>query len=265
MICSVENVKNTINDSDYVLVGIGELFGYDWKLVESDERYQELFEVINEDRSLEWLLPYLQKVTMDSLPDRKLKEAYFDLAKMISEKDYYVITTTIDDYIYQSGINEKRIITPCGGFRKLQCSNNCNKELINIPNALLKYVQNLYNNKISLDEIRDKYPECPDCGAYLVPNQIGIDNYAEEGYLDKWGEYRSWIEKTMNRKLTMLELGAGLGFMSVIRNPFEKLASYNQKATLYRVHPTLYMGTPQMEDRCISIQHNPIEWILNDN
>lgn len=258
-------LKEDIEQADYVVIGIGDKFGYDWKRLEEDVRFNELFEQISNDDSLKWCIPFLQKVSMDTHKDEILANAYSSLAKLINNKDAYVITTTIDDYVYESGIDLSRIVTPCGGFKRLQCKNACLDETINLPLALLQYVQKLYNNMMSLDEIRDKYPECPHCGADLVFNQIGADKYVETAYLPKWGQYKDWLEKTMNRRLVLIELGVGMGFMPVIRAPFEKLVNYNLKSTLYRVHPTLYMGIPNVDDRCISIKAEPKDWIIGIN
>lgn len=257
------DVRKQISDADYVIVGIGEGFGYDWSVLDGDDRYVELFNQITQVDGLDWLIPHLQKVTLDYNTDNKLAGAYQALKELIENKDYYVVTTTIDDYVYNAGLNADRIVTPCGGFRQLQCSQNCHKELINLPNALLKYVQNLYNNKMSLDEMMDKYPECPHCGSNLIYNQIGADNYLEDGYLIKWTAYREWLEKTMNRKTVLLELGVGLGFMSVIRSPFERLVGYNLKSMMYRVHPTLSMAAANTGDRCVSVPADPMEWITS--
>jgi len=257
-----EEIVRNCTESDYCIVGIGELFGYDWNLIENDETYRELLEQIEGDEELIWLVPFVQKVAMDANQDIKLAQAYSKLASELQGTDTYYVTTTIDDYIYKSGIALDRIVTPCGGFRKLQCEKKCSEELINIPFALLQYVQKLYNKMISLDELRDKFPECPDCGANLVYNQLGIEHYNEQGYLPQWNEYQQWTQKTMNKKVTMLELGAGLGLMSVFRSPFERIATYNLKSTLYRVHPTLYMGTPEIRERCVSIAQSPIDWVL---
>lgn len=251
-----------IKQAEYVVVGIGEKFGYDWSMLEKDERYVDLCNQIDGRDELNWCIPFLQKVSMAANPDEQLKEAYAKLADLLKEKDSYVITTTIDDYVYDSGIDISRIVTPCGGFKKLQCENACKDETIILPNALLQYVQKLYNEMMSLDEIIDKYPECPHCGGNLVFNQIGADKYVETAYLPKWTQYREWLEKTMNRKIVLIELGVGLGFMSVIRAPFEKLVSYNLKSSMFRVHPTLQMGTAEMGDRCTSVKSDPKDWII---
>lgn len=258
-----EIIKNC-EASDYSIIGIGELFAYDWKMLESDGRYIELLENIEGDNGLTWLVPFLQKVAMDNNPDMRLHDAYEKLSNALKDCDVYYVTTTIDDYIYKSGMDLGRIVTPCGGFRQLQCENNCNKELINLPFALLQYVQKLYNKMISLGEVRDKFPECPDCGANLVFNQLGTEHYNEQGYLVQWDSYQQWLQKTMNKKVTMVELGAGLGLMSVFRSPFERIATYNMKSTLYRVHPTLYMSTPEIKERCVSVAKHPIDLVLGD-
>lgn len=258
----IQKLKELIEKSDYIVVGIGEKFGYDWHSLEHDNRYMELCDEIGNRSELQWVIPFLQKLSMEKNKDMKLSMAYSALASLMEGKDAYYITTTIDDYIYDSGVPLNRIVTTCGGFRQLQCQNACSDELIKVPNALLQYVEKLYNKEINIADIIDKYPECPDCGADLVFNQIGVEQYVEAGYLVGWGIYQEWLEKTMNRNTVLLELGAGLSFMSVIRNPFERFVTYNRKSTLYRVHPSLFMSVPGMDGRCVSISEDPMEWIL---
>jgi len=255
------DIRKEITDAEYVIVGIGELFGYDWKKLSCDKRYVELCEQIGDRSDLQWVIPFLQKVSMDAHADIELKGAYSKLAEMTEGKDCYFVTTTIDDYIYNLGFARERIVTPCGGYRQLQCEKGCTTELINLPFALLQYVQKLYNDMIQLDDILDKYPECPLCGANLVFNQIGYEPYIEEGYLSDWGKYQKWLEQTMNRDTLLVELGVGLGFMSVIRSPFERMVTYNKKARMIRVHPSLYMSAAGMDDRCISVAADPKAWM----
>ena len=69
----------------------------------------------------------------------------------------------------------------------------------------------------------------------------------------------SWLQGTMNRKVCLLELGAGLQFPSVIRFPFEKMAYFNQKATWFWVHRTLYQLTEEMAERSVSVPMHAVK------
>lgn len=94
-------------------------------------------------------------------------------------------------------------------------------------------------------------------------NRIDTPGYKEEGYLPQWEKYTKWLQGTLNRKLCILELGAGMEYPTVIRFPFEKVAYFNQKARFYRVHSRLYQMTAELKEKGVSIQANPEEFLKN--
>ena len=196
-----EQIRKSFEDSAYILVGIGE----------------------------EW----------EDAPEAG--EAYGKLGELLSGKDYFVVTTAADGRIWESGLDPKRIATPCGNRKILQCGKGCCEKLW------------------KEEEVSE--PICPECGAPLVPNTIDASPYVEAGYLPAWEAYRKWLQGTINRKLLLLELGVGFRTPTVIRWPFEKTAYLNQKAHLYRVHEKLFQLPEQLEDRGTSIKKNSVIWL----
>ena len=55
--------------------------------------------------------------------------------------------------------------------------------------------------------------------------------------------YLSWQAGTVNRTLTILELGEGFASPTVMRWPFEKIIFFNRKALLYRVNEGILSDT----------------------
>ena len=96
---------------------------------------------------------------------------------------------------------------------------------------------------------------------FLVFNNIDAEKYNEEGYLRKWMIYKKWLQGTVNKNLCILELGVGMNYPSVIRWPFEKIAFYNQKSELFRVHSRLYQITEEIKDRGYGICQKPEDFI----
>ena len=89
--------------------------------------------------------------------------------------------------------------------------------------------------------------------------------YNEKSYIETWKDYTTFLSRTLNSNLLILELGVGLEYPTVIRWPFEKVAFINNKAHLVRVHEKLYHHTPEIENKTDSIQMNSVEYILQES
>lgn len=251
-------------DAEMILIGIGEKFQYNWDILEQNERYREIESEIREtgqEETYHWIIPFLQKMALEEYPDQQLTEAYRNLGKLVKDKNYFIISTVIDDCIYQYDFQEERIVTPCGGFRKMQCDGNCNDRLLDFDEEVYKKVKSYFNRNEILEELQE--PICEQCGKKKRFNQLGTENYAEKGYLQQWERYTKWLQGTVNKKICVIELGVGMELPTVIRWPFEKIIYYNQKSFLYRIHPSLYQLGEKIGGRGNGIKENPVSFLVN--
>ncbi len=248
-----------INKAEKILVGLGEEFQFDWSSLLEDCRYQEIEKEIGGRGEYIWIVPFLQKMVLSESKQNKWQTAYGNLGKVLKEKDYFIVSLCMDDYIYKAGFDESRIVTPCGGFQKMQCDQNCCHVLSDIPGESYDAVIQYYRKEIPLEDLHE--PVCDQCGSKLRFNQLGVTKYAEEGYLDSWERYTKWLQGTMNRDLCVLELGVGMEYPTVIRFPFEKIVYYNQKSFLYRVHSKLYQIGEEISGRGTGMQADAIEFM----
>lgn len=258
----MKSIDNLDLQADYYLVGLGEEFQYDWNLFQDDSRYNEIARFVDQNKEYEAIMPYLHKLLINKYPDDLYMRSLEALSTFLENKNYFVVSTGIDDYIWKTRLDANRIVTPCGGFRLLQCDENCENLVYELDNSLLERVEALYNKKIGFSEI--KLPTCPKCGKYLTMNQIGVSKYCEEGYLQAWNQYTKWLQGTMNRNVLILELGMGLQFPTVFRWPIEKMVSYNLKSNLIRVHSVLYQIDDGIKQRAKGIKANSKNWIINN-
>ena len=256
----ISEMINRMQDAELVLVGLGEAFQYDWSSLLDDKRYKEIEREIDNREEYIWIIPFLQKMVLQKVHEDKWNKAYTILRDILKDKNYFIVSLCMDDYIYGVGLDEKRIVTPCGGFRKMQCNKNCSHTLYEIPQESLDEVSRYYNKELSLEALKE--PLCDVCGDKLRFNQLGVAKYAEEGYLDRWSEYTKWLQGTVNKKLCVLELGVGLEYPTIIRFPFEKIVFYNQKAFLYRIHPKIYQLGEEIADRGLGISENPVDFLI---
>lgn len=256
----ITKLKEKIEDAQLLLIGIGEDFQYDWNALLQDARYQEIEQEIGEDEKNIWIVPFLQKMILRQGQEDKWKESYNALAKLVNDKNYFIVSLCMDDRIYEAQLDRQRIVTPCGGFRKMQCDHNCSGKLVDMPLESYEAVLKYYRKEIPLSALHE--PTCETCGDKLRFNQLGVSKYAEEGYLEQWDSYTKWLQGTVNKKLCVLELGVGLEYPKIIRFPFEKIVFYNQKAFMYRIHPMVYQVGGEISDRGIGIRENPVDFLI---
>lgn len=254
----MQELKKRIEDAELVLVGLGEGFQYDWGALLRDERYREIEQEIGNEEKYVWLVPFLQRMILQEREER-WDEAYRVLGELLRDKNYFVVSLCMDDYLLGAGLDEKKLVIPCGGFSKMQCDKNCTGKLWDVPEESCQAVLQYYRKELPLSALEE--PICEQCGAKLRFNQIGVSNYAEEGYLEQWHSYTKWLQGTVNKRLCVLELGAGMEYPSIIRFPFEKIVYYNKKAFLYRVHPQLYQLGEEIAERGAGIAKDSVDFL----
>lgn len=260
----MKQVVDKINEAELVLVGLGEEVDVLNK-VQHDLKQQKNIESI---KNL-WMIPFIEKIEIEKRMEEK-KEFYRLLANCLAGKNYFIVSVGQDGGIRNAGLNENRIVEPCGGYQKMQCSERCSTELYDVPKDILQLIENyLKDLKAGKEVIQGnsgilemvKEPVCPHCGKPLVFNNVSALHYVEEGYLTQWSVYKKWLQGTVNKKVCLLELGVGMKYPTVIRWPFEKIAFYNQKAELYRVHSRLYQITEELRGKGHGICQKPEEFM----
>lgn len=235
-----QEILSLLADADKVLVGIGESFERKDAGLETDS-----FRLFQKEEPLSAGFERLQY--RKTHPEHEAVKAYNCLYDLIKEKDYFVVTTCMDDRIYDSKFPEDRITAPCGTWRYLQCSDCCTEELLPVTEKMIEEKRIIY---------------CPHCGKKVSFNQVTCDKYNEAGYMAQWAAYRNWLQRIINQKLCIIELGVGLKYPTIIRWPFEKIAFCNNKASFVRIHKFLYQLTEELKGKGISIEADPIKFLL---
>lgn len=221
-----QKIKEIIEESEMILVGIGEELSPSFS---------------GEEGPLE---PFFRSRFYEEAGEaHELVQAYAGLRRLLGKKPYFVVTMNTDDLILGAGLEEERIVAPCGSMGKMQCTEHI-VEAKQIRDEVLK----------TGDVSR---AVCPICGRPLQFHTIAAEGYLEEGYLPQWEKYTRWLQNTLNRRLCILELGVGFHYPQVVRFPFEKTAYYNKKAMLIRVNGRFPQLPAELEGKGISVPMSP--------
>lgn len=222
-----EEVLERIKDAEMILIGIGEEFSP--RLSEAEKKN-----------------PFLRSRYYETIPaDHEVIQAYNSLRGLIGARPYFVVTLNTDDLIYRSDMEEDLIVAPCGSMAKMQCG------------AHIVRAHEICGQVI--DSKDESLAVCPECGKPLCFHTVESDGYMEQGYLPQWEKYKSWLSCTLNRRLCILELGAGFKYPQILRWPFEKVTMYNNKAFLIRVSSSFPQLPEEIAQKGLSIASSPLE------
>jgi NAD-dependent SIR2 family protein deacetylase len=185
---------------------------------------------------------------------------YRDLFNLIGEKEYFVCSTNVDGQLEKAGFDKSKIFAPQGDYTYFQCKKPCSKEVYS--NRAM--IETCLNNMASPFEIRvSDIPRCSHCGDYLIPNVRCDFNFVESPHMQNVSRYESFVSNAQGKRLVLLEMGVGFNTPSIIRYPFEQIASQFQQARLVRLNLSNAAVPNEIKAKSISIQED-IGKVLQD-
>lgn len=268
------DLTEKLNQCDMVLVGLGEEFDERGRLRQVPE-YIKGCEIL-EKEGLRWLIPFWNEICSERLGESPLEQALGRLTSLLENKNYFVVSVSVNSRIAHNPWKSGRLVMPCGTVLRKQCSDGCRGVLSEVTQTEREELRERLIRMGGEDSLRDTSGQyvaksgrkgenllgvCPKCGAPFVFNNVYTETYNEDGYMEQWRLYTKWLQGTLNRRLLVLELGVGMDFPSVIRWPFEKVAFFNQKAFLCRVNEKLYQLTEELAEKGCGISQNAIDWL----
>ncbi|KAJ3276983.1 hypothetical protein HDV01_000035 [Terramyces sp. JEL0728] len=174
---------------------------------------------------------YLDQVNLVrySWPKSKTYQSLLQIFDKFGPGKAFVATSNADGMFEQNGFPLDSIYTIQGDYGKLQCLNRCEKTSVwptkPYIDAILPHL-----DKETQEIPADMVPKCSNCGGSLMLNVRGGDWFNDHPYEIQQQRFKEWKSKVLlevehkNKKLVILEIGAGFNTPSVLRWPNEKLA-----------------------------------------
>lgn len=260
----LDNAKKAMDDVDYMIIGAGAGFsaaaGLEYSGKRFDDNFQDFIEKYGvEDMYSATFYPYgtqeekwahwIRHVYVNRYSVGKTK-LYGQLLELVTDKDYFVLTTNVEHQFWINGFEDKRIFATQGDYGLMQCEKACHDKLYSNEELVFEAIEKIEDCKIPSDLV----PVCPVCGGNMEIN-IRKDNFFVED--EKWHEmsknYSEFLKNADDDKnIVFLELGVGFNTPAIIRYPFEQMTYNCPNATLIRLNRDYSQAIPENKDKTIS-------------
>lgn len=179
---------------------------------------------------------------------------YRDLLDLVSDKNYFVITTNVDAQFRKAGFDEKKIFEVQGDYGQMQCAAGCHPRVYSDRQTVEEILK--HSHDLTVDS---KYlPVCPVCGGNMDVHVRKNGFFVQDEAWEKAAErYEQFMQRYADHgNVVLLELGVGFNTPAIIRYPFEQVTYRNPNATLVRLNSEYPHGFEETASRTISFTEN---------
>lgn len=263
---NINKIKDLINKSDSILIGagsglstsagikyFGKEFEKEFKPFIDKYNFQDLYtasfyDFKTEEEKWAFFAKFI-KFADTGLGSKPLYRKIFDLVK---DKEYFVVTTNVDDQFERAGFDKNKIFATQGSYSKLQCSIPCHNKLYDNTELIEKMIEQT-NGDLKIPS--ELVPTCSICGERMEVNLRKDEYFVQD---DNWYKqnkaYGDFIDSKENKKVLLLELGVGFNTPGIIRIPFEQMTLQYENWHLVRINKDNIMTLKDVKEKCILIQ-----------
>ena len=178
------------------------------------------------------------------------KPVYDTLLKLVTGRDYFVLTTNVDHCFQKAGFDKKRLFYTQGDYGLFQCSAPCCQETWDNEAAIRQMVARQENMRIPSELL----PLCPRCGRPLRMNLRADDTFVEDpGWHQAARRCDDFLRTRAAQRLLFLELGVGYNTPGIIKYPFWQMTERNPNATYACINQGQASCPKEIEQQAICI------------
>lgn len=243
---TINKIRKLIDESDYILIGAGAGLSTAAGIEYDGKRFEDSFKDFIEKydftdmytssfypfKSEEEKWAYWARHIYTNNTGMTKTPLYEKLLELVKNKDYFVITTNVDDQFIKSGFDEKRVYATQGSYRFIQCSKGCHNKVYDDTQLVAKMIDKT-DDKLRIPS--ELVPKCPVCGENMDVNIRKDDYFVEdENWHRQSNAYKYFLSRARESKCLMLEFGVGFNTPGIIRFPFDTYLSRLSKWNLIR-------------------------------
>ena len=260
----IERLKAALQDCDAVVIGAGAGLSTSAGFVYTGERFEKYFSDFAAKYGIKGMYSggfypfatpeehwayWSRYIYINRYMDAP-KPVYDDLLKLVSDKDYFVITTNVDHCFQKAGFDKKRLFYTQGDYGLFQCSEPCCQETFDNEAAIREMVKRQEDMKVPTELL----PVCPHCGKPMTMNLRSDNKFVEdEGWHRAAERYENFLRTREEQKILFLELGVGYNTPIIIKYPFWQMTAKNPNATYVCINQGQAVCPQEIQQQSICI------------
>ena len=255
----IEKLKTALREAEAVVIGAGAGLSTSAGFIYSGERFDKYFGDFARkyhfaDMYSGGFYPYETQEEFWAYWSRYIyinrymnppKPVYEQLLDLVTDKDYFVLTTNVDHCFQKAGFDKRRLFYTQGDYGLFQCSKPCHQKTYDNEEVIRKMVLSqeyeiTEDGALSLPESGKPYmsvptdllPRCPVCGRPMTMNLRSDDTFVED---EGWGaaadRYAAFLHDHQEKKTVFLEAGTGWNTPSIVKFSFWQMVNDWPEAT----------------------------------
>ena len=255
----IEKLKTALREAEAVVIGAGAGLSTSAGFIYTGERFEKYFGDFARkyhftDMYSGGFYPYETQEEFWAYWSRYIyinrymnppKPVYEQLLDLVTDKDYFVLTTNVDHCFQKAGFDKRRLFYTQGDYGLFQCSKPCHQKTYDNEEVIRKMVLSqeyeiTEDGALSLPESGKPYmsvptdllPRCPVCGRPMTMNLRSDDTFVED---EGWGaaadRYAAFLHDHQEKKTVFLEAGTGWNTPSIVKLSFWQMVNDWPEAT----------------------------------
>lgn len=156
------------------------------------------------------------------------KNTYAKLLRVLSGKDFFVLTTNVDHQFQLAGFPKERLFYTQGDYGLWQCSVPCHNKTYDNYETVKRMMEEQRDMRVPTELV----PHCSVCGKPMAMNLRADDTFVQDdGWYAAAERYNNFLDAHQEGKVLYLELGVGANTPGIIKYPFWRYTAENPQAT----------------------------------
>lgn len=193
----------------------------------------------------------------DLVYNSKTGQTYYDIAELVKDKNYFVVTTNQDGQ-FSRVFPEEKVAIIQGDWRYMQCNQPCHDKVYDAVDIMEDVYHHIDENCEVPEEL---IPKCPKCGEDMEPWVRGYHFLEGQKYEDQYRKWLTFLEENKDKNILFLELGVGRMTPMFIQQPFWKLTYEYPNAYYISINPKDALMPPILNNKG-TLMHQDIAKVL---